>query len=132
MEQPATRVTFAAADGGPDQSIDDASDEVLPELLNDVAAGTLLFFILTRRDDPNEQTFIQVASAEGGALVIEHRQGSAESHFVATSADLPLLHEVLISWRLGSARWESALSWRPLQEDASSTTPKPKRKWFGR
>ena len=132
MEQSATRVTVAAADGGPDQSIDDASDEVLAELLSDVAAGTLLFFILSRRDDPSEQTFIQVGSAEGSDLTIEHRQGSAERHFVATSADLALLHEVLVSWRLGSEHWTSALPWRPLQEDGSSTAPKPKRKWFGR
>lgn len=132
MEPPATRVTVAGIDGGRDQSIGDASDETLAELLADVAAGTLLFFIVTREDDPSEETFIQVAAAEGGHLTIEHRQGSADRHFVATSADQRLLYDVLVSWRRGSGGWESALPWRTLQTDGSATGRKPKRKWFGR
>lgn len=136
MATPTFRVTVAGSVGPdsvarPDEVIDDPSDELLAELLGDIASGSLLFLTLDRLDDPSGQTYIQVGLTDQKELVVEHRQGSGDHHFEANTADERLVHEVLVSWRLGSDQWEGALPWRRIDIAAASAPAKRKRRWLG-
>lgn len=136
MKTPTSQVTVAGSVGpdgvaGPDERIDDPSDEFLTELLGDITSGSLLFLTLDRLDDPDGLTYIQVARTDEDELVVEHRQGSGDHHFEATTSDERLVHEVLVSWRLGSGRWEQALPWRRRDLPATPAPAERKRRWFG-
>lgn len=89
---------------------DDPSEDLLLEILGDIERGEELFLVVERLSDSDGQTYMQTI-IEGGAFVVEHREGSADRHFRAVAGSKRDVHAVFMAWASGEPGWRDALAW---------------------
>lgn len=89
---------------------DDPSEDQLLDILSDVERGNELFLVVDRLDDPDRQTYMQTI-LEGGAFVVEHREGSPDRHFRAVAPSKQEVHAVFMAWVQGDDAWRAGLAW---------------------
>ncbi len=46
---------------------------------------------------------------------LEYRDGSADRHFFAVTADLREAHDLLTKWSFELPGWDTAVQWQPLE-----------------
>jgi hypothetical protein len=83
---------------------------LLFELLSDIERGDEEFVIVERLSDPEGQTYMQLVLDHDGTYTVEHRDGSAEEHYRAATADKREAHAVLWRWACDRTGWRDALA----------------------
>jgi hypothetical protein len=98
---------------------DDPSEDLLFELLSDIEAGQGTFLIVERLTDPSGQTYVQTLRRDDGTYVVEHREGSADSHYGTIAPDMREAHRLITSWAFELPGWSNGYDWSPEQVDAT-------------
>ena len=93
-----------------DEQYDDPSEDLLFMLLDELQPDD--YVIVERPDDQTQQTYAQVLRTGSQGYLIERREGSAETHAFARSADMRSIHADLTTWAHGVAR-PYVLAWEP-------------------
>ena len=83
--------------------------------LDDLRAGTNDFVAIELAADPDR--FVQVSRQEDGTYVLEVRDGPASPLRGTRAADILDVHQAILAWTRGDARWMSAFTWRELNDD---------------
>ena len=96
---------------------DDPSEDLLFILLEDIRDKHELFLIVERVRDASGQTYMQVIREEDSTYRLEYRDGSADRHFFAVTADMREAHNVLTKWSFELPGWDSAMPWQRLEPD---------------
>ena len=94
---------------------DDPSEDLLLILLEDIRDKDELFMIVERVRDASGQTYMQVIREDDATYRVEYRDGSADRHFFAVTADLREAHAVLTTWSFELPGWDTAMQWQPLE-----------------
>lgn len=94
---------------------DDPSEDLLFILLEDIRDQHELFLIVERTRDPSGQTYMQVIRTEDSKYQLEYRDGSADRHFFAITANMRDAHDVLTKWAFELPNWDTAMQWQPLK-----------------
>jgi hypothetical protein len=105
-------VLRAIAESG--EKWDDPSEDLLFILLEDIRDRHELFVIVERTRDASGQTFIQAIRTDDSKYRLEYRDGSADRHFFAVTADMRTAHEVLTKWSFELPGWDTAVEWQRL------------------
>ena len=58
--------------------------------------------------------YVQAFRDEDGSWAVEHREGSADKHFVARTPDAALVERLLWSWARGDGAWQAMLQFAPV------------------
>ena len=58
--------------------------------------------------------YVQAFRDEDGSWAVEHREGSADKHFVARTPDEALVERLLWSWARGDGAWQAMLQFAPV------------------
>ena len=96
---------------GSGETVDDPSEDTLFEYLAD-AVATSDFLIVDRLDSDEGHHYMQVACAEA-RIVVEAREGDADTHRHAVTSDLRAVHAALTAWAFELPGRPQELSWRP-------------------
>jgi hypothetical protein len=102
----------ALAENG--DSWDDPSEDLLFELMTDVDRGEGTWVIVERVSDSAGQAYGQVLRQSSDAWVMEHREGSPESHVGTTVTNLRQAHALLTGWAFRLDGWDAGHAWRPV------------------
>ena len=94
---------------------DDPSEDLLFILLEDIRDKHELFMIVERVRDASGQTFIQAIRTEDAQYRLEYRDGSADRHFFAITADMREAHDILTKWSFELPGWDTAIKWQSLK-----------------
>jgi hypothetical protein len=95
-------------------SYDDPSEDLLFMLLEDIDQGEGTWVIVERLADPSQQTYAQVLRVNGDSWLVEHREGSPETHVGATVTDLRQAHALLTGWAFDLDGWSEGTDWAPV------------------
>lgn len=101
----ALRVETAAG-----RSYDTPTGALLLRLLGELGEGNQ-FLVLDRLDAANAEHYMQVYRETDGTFVIEYREGAADRHFEAVTADLREVHAVLTGWAADAPGWRTPCAW---------------------
>ena len=96
---------------------DDPSEDLLFILLEDIRDKHELFLIVERVRDASGQTYMQVIRDDDSKYRLEYREGSADCHFFAVTADMREAHDVLTKWSFELPGWDTAMPWQPLESE---------------
>ncbi len=92
----------------------DPSEDVLFRLLEDVGKREEGHVIVGRLPRTDDQTYVQTLRQGDGTWLVEHRDGSPERHYSATTSDMRTVHLVLTHWAFDRDGWREALDWTPV------------------
>jgi hypothetical protein len=95
-------------------SYDDPSEDLLFMLLDDVDHGAGTWVIVDRPADASQQTYAQALRVAADSWVVEHREGSPETHVGTTVGDLRTAHQLLTGWAFDLAGWADGATWTPV------------------
>ncbi len=109
-QQPVLRAIMESGD-----KWDDPSEDLLFILLEDIRDKHELFMIVERVRDASGQTFIQAIRTEDAQYRLEYRDGSADRHFFAITADMREAHDILTKWSFELPGWDTAIKWQSLK-----------------
>lgn len=115
IEQPIIHMSNLRAKPEVGREIDDPSESVLLELLQNIESGRGTFLIVERTSDPKGETYVQTVRADDGSYTVEYREGDADHHFATSVADLRAAHEVVTGWAFEVPGWKGSYSWTPVQ-----------------
>jgi hypothetical protein len=93
---------------------DDPSEDLLFILLEDIRDRHELFVIVERVADASGQTFIQAIRTKDSKYRLEYRDGSADRHFFAVTADMREAHDIFTKWCFELPGWKTAINWQRL------------------
>ena len=93
---------------------DDPTEDALYELLLHIERGDEEFIVIERTSDPSGQTYAQSIHCDDRSWLVERRDGSADRHFRASSADIRSTHQVLTAWAFELDGWRGAAAWEPV------------------
>jgi len=113
MEESTQPVLRAIMESG--DTWDDPSEDLLFILLEDIRDKHELFLIVERVRDTSGQTYMQVIREEFSTYRLEYRDGSADRHFFAVTADMREAHDVLTKWSFELPGWDTAIRWQLLR-----------------
>jgi hypothetical protein len=86
-------------------------------MLTDVAQGRESYMIVERLTDPTGQTYAQTQRLPDGTFVVEHREGSPETHVGTTVGSVREVHRLLAGWAFGVPGWDADEEWSPVDLD---------------
>jgi hypothetical protein len=109
VEHPVLRVTMESG-----AIWDDPSEDLLFILVEDIRDKDELFLIVERTADASGQTYMQAIRTEDSRYRLEYRDGSADRHFFAETADMREAHDVVTKWSFELPGWDTAVAWQPL------------------
>lgn len=92
-------------------SYDDPSEDLLFMLLEDIDHGEGTWVIVERLSDPTQQTYAQVLRVNSDSWVVEHRAGSADTHFGTMVRGLRQAHALLTGWAFDLDGWQQGATW---------------------
>jgi len=61
--------------------------------------------------DASQQTYAQALRVAADAWVVEHREGSSDTHVGTTVGDLRRAHQLLTGWAFELAGWQDGVTW---------------------
>jgi hypothetical protein len=93
---------------------DDPSEDLLFMLLDQVDHGDGTWVIVDRLADASQQTYAQALRVAADSWVVEHREGSPETHVGTTVSDLRAAHQLLTGWAFELPGWADGVTWTPV------------------
>ncbi len=80
---------------------DDPSPELLHILFTDMEARRSGFLIVERPADPSGQSYVQALRRSDGSYVVEHREGTPQSHVAQTAEGMDEAYRMVRLWAVG-------------------------------